>query len=90
MSTTVSFTRTEVESAFERLASALKNIKLPCGDTERYAKPHEFMFMYEQDGGLCFKHSISRNYIVLIGNTIQLGDGESPFQGHDFPPGLDD
>lgn len=89
MSITASFTRTEVEAAFNKLASALENTKLPYGDTERHAKAHEFMFMHEEDGSLCFKHSISRNYIALIDGTIQLGDGQSPFQGHDFPPGLD-
>lgn len=90
MNITTLFTQTEVETAFKKLDSLLKKTKLPCGGAERYAKPEEFMFMYEENGMLCFKHCISRNYIAIIDDTIQLGDGVSPFQLNDFPPGLED
>jgi len=86
---TVALTKTDTDTAFKMLASALRRTPLPYGDQHRYADADEFMFMYEDDFGMCFKHCLSRNYIALVDGTIQLGDGESPFQGHDFPPGLD-
>ncbi|OYW73587.1 MAG: hypothetical protein B7Z37_20980 [Verrucomicrobia bacterium 12-59-8] len=57
---------------FERLVPLLADRKLPCENgPARVCSPDEFMFMHADQIGGYFKHSASRNYIVVKRAGVQ-------------------
>ena len=70
----------EVSQAFERLYIALLDAPLPTSDGgARTGSAEEFDLMHEEGGRLWFKHSVTRNYVILRSETIEIPRSGEPF-----------
>lgn len=90
-----SFSDDEIKAIFNRLARCLASQALPMykdAPAVHYRHPSacEFMLMHKKGHTYAFKHHETKNYIYLTGNRINLGDGISPFQKHEFVKDLSD
>ncbi|MFC2167780.1 hypothetical protein ACFLRW_02260 [Acidobacteriota bacterium] len=71
--------REEINKHFERLHEALKSVDLPTEHegTRQGVHAGEFMLMSSDEwGNIKFKHSVTRNYIVLCSdNSVYIPTG---------------